>query len=51
MRAKNCVSRFSVVKYGRKRRFRNCRFRWDLGLQDREWINLARRRGKCFQKL
>jgi hypothetical protein len=44
MRAKNCVNRFSVGISERKRRFGNCRFRWDLGLQDGEWINLVRRR-------
>ena len=51
MSVKNCVSKFSVGKSERKRRFGKCRFGWDLGLQDGEWINLARRRGKCFQKL
>ena len=34
MRAKYCVSRFSLRKSERKRRFGNCRFGWDLGLQD-----------------
>jgi hypothetical protein len=51
MRAKYCVSRFSLGKSKKKRRFGNCRFGWDLGSQDGEWINLARRRGKGFQKL
>lgn len=51
MRVKNCASRFSVGKSERKIRFGKCWFRWELGLQDGEWINLARRMDKFFQKL